>query len=119
MNNKKWMEDITEFALSSNWLNKFSGYCDNPYHFQRHHVYGREAKRKVNLVSANVGHIAILPIPFELHDVSSNNRLNATHFKKRFESVFGTQKELFIDLCQEMEKAGFVLPFDKEVLKYL
>ncbi len=115
-----WMNAITDFANSTGWmLDKFGGYCDNPYHLQRRHIFGKEAKRKINYETTNVGHCAILPIPFELHDVSSNNKLNVTHNKKAFESVFGTQKELLADMAEQMRELGYHVPFDDELIEAL
>lgn len=115
-----WMNAITDFANSTSWvLDKFGGWCYNPYHIQRHHIFGKEAKRKIDFETTNVGHCAILPIPFELHDVSSNNKLNVTHNKKAFENTFGTQNELLADMVKQMRELGYHVPFDDELIDAL
>lgn len=93
---KQWMSDIADWALNN--LHKLYG---NEYSFsqiQLHHVLGRSAKN--NKVA--IGHEFILPVPFDLHDVSSDHPENVTHCKKAFVKRFGTQRELFNVMYKDM-----------------
>ncbi len=72
--------------------------------FQLHHVLGRTAKHN----KVHIGHWFILPVPIELHDVSSNNSLNVTHHKRAFTDKFGSQSELFIKMCGMIEMCGMI-----------
>ena len=115
-----WMSAITDFASSTSWmLDKLGGYCDEPYYLQRHHIFGKEAKRKINFETTSVGHCAILPVPYELHYVHSKHKLNVTNCKKAFENTFGTQKELLADMVKQMRELGYHVPFDDELIEAL
>ena len=115
---QKWCKDVAHFAMNSHWMiNKFGRHTENPCKFHIHHVEGRKAKRKVNFVSTQIGEFYILPVPIDLHDVNrTDNPLNVTHAKKKFEAVIGTQKELWIDMVNCMSNMGYVVPFDSEVM---
>lgn len=115
-----WLNQITEFASNSAWmLEKYGGYCEAPYDFQRHHIEGRKAKRKFNYESTCVGWFYVIPVPFEMHDVSSTHNLSVTHAKNRFEGVVGTQLELFVDMIDSMLDSGYEIPFDLDLLGVL
>jgi len=118
---QKWLNTITDFASSTLWmLDKYGGYCENPYVFDRHHITGRKAKRKINYVSVVVGEWYVIPVPFEMHDVhQTKHKLNVTHCKNAFEAVIGTQKELFTDMVNSMRDLGYTIPFDDEVIEAL
>lgn len=112
-----WLDQITDFARNSRWLvKKFGGYCDNPYDIQRHHVEGRKAKRKINGVAKVIGGYYVFVVPTELHDVHSNNSLNVTHCKRKFEEMFGTQKEIYLDMVDSMIDYGYVPLVPSEVI---
>ncbi len=97
---KQWMKDIASFidevGLGGLYGQEFEGRKD----FQLHHVLGRSAKH--NKVA--IGHWFIIPVPVELHDVSSNNPDNVTHFKNNFTKRFGDQRGLFQILYSCMDK---------------
>ena len=106
---KKWMSDIAEWAQEN--LHKLYGskYYDTCP--QIHHVMGRSAKH--NKVS--IGHWFVIPVPFELHDVSSNHHFNVTHCKNNFTNQFGTQRSLFMKMYNMMYDQGYdlsVVPHD-------
>ena len=101
---KKWMDDITEWARDNIHIlygDKWIG-----SEFQRHHVLGRSAKH--NKVA--IGHEFIIPVPFVLHDVSSNHHENVTHRKKAFIKRFGTQVSIFQVLISTMQMDGYTVP---------
>lgn len=105
---KKWMQTVSE------WYEQI-GFIDlelESYLFQRHHVAGR--KYKHNKVA--IGEWFILPLPFALHDVSSDHEFNVTHFKNRFTEKFGLQSELFKEMIDSMVLHGFDLPFGDVVI---
>ena len=102
---KKWMNDITEWANENIHMLYDGGYAQD-VNFQRHHVLGRSAKNN----KVNIGHWFIIPVPFDLHDVSSNNKYNVTHNKKAFVKRFGNQRDLFLEMVKEMRDDGYELP---------
>lgn len=105
---KKWMGTI------SKWY-EGCGYTQsrlNQYSYQLHHCGGRKLKH--NKVA--IGGWFILPLPFEMHDVSSNNMFNVTHFKNRFTDKFGLQSELFKEMIDSMVEFGYDLPFGQDVI---
>lgn len=103
---KQWMSDITHFIME-NGLGDLYG-CDyvHDINMQRHHVLGRSSKH--NKVA--IGHWFIIPVPFDLHDVSSNNPENVTHCKKAFVKRFGTQRSIFKRMYQSMKEQGYKVP---------
>lgn len=76
---------------------------------QLHHCVGREGKHN----KFHIGRWFVLPLAFELHDVSSDNALNITHRRKEFVNTYGTECYLFSDLCMEM--GVDTLPFGADV----
>ena len=102
---KKWMNDITEWANENIHMLYTGGYAQD-CNFQRHHVLGRSAKK--NKVA--IGHWFIIPVPFDLHDISSNDPLNVTHHKHAFTDRFGNQRDLFLQMVEEMRDDGYELP---------
>lgn len=103
---KKWMEDITDYINENGLGDLYGSDYVHDTRMQRHHVLGRSAKN--NKVA--IGHEFILPVPFELHDVSSNHPENVTHCKKAFVRRFGTQRSLFKRMYQAMNQQGYKVP---------
>ena len=102
---KKWMSDITDWAYENIHMLYTGGYAQD-CNFQRHHVLGRSAKH--NKVA--IGHWFIIPVPFDLHDTSSNDPLNVTHHKHAFTKRFGKQTELFSEMMADMDMCGYEVP---------
>lgn len=69
---------------------------------QCHHVAGRTYKQD----KIHIGHFFILPVPFDLHDVSSNHNLNVTHWRNRFTATFGMQRDLWESMVSRMHSQG-------------
>ena len=103
---KKLMSSISEWASQPKSLAMLYGDEWDMSPIQLHHVLGRSAKH--NKVS--IGHYFILPVPFALHDVSSNHPLNVTHRKKSFIEKFGSQSGLFQAMHSCMEMDGYEVP---------
>ena len=101
---KQWMNDITEWAQDNIQLVYGVNYFNA--NIQRHHVLGRSAKHN----KVEIGHWFILPVPFELHDVSSNHPENVTHRKRNFVKRFGNQRDLFLMMVEDMRDCGYELP---------
>ncbi len=101
---KQWMSDIAEWAENNIQILYGNEWSNKP--IQLHHVLGRSAKH--NKVA--IGHWFILPVPFELHDISSNHELNVTHRKNSFTKEFGKQFQLFEEMCLSMEDYGYNMP---------
>jgi len=102
---KNWMNDITDWAYENIHMLYTGGYAQD-CNFQRHHVLGRSAKH--NKVA--IGHWFIIPVPFDLHDISSNDPLNVTHHKHAFTKRFGKQTELFSEMMADMDMCGYEVP---------
>ncbi len=101
---KQWMKDIVEWAENNIQILYGDEWSNKP--IQLHHVLGRSAKH--NKVA--IGHYFILPVPFELHDVSSNHPDNVTHFKNNFTKRYFRQSYLFIKMLNSMEDYGYETP---------
>jgi len=104
---RKWMDDITEWANENITLLFPREFCSTG--FQRHHVTGRASRQ--NKVA--IGHWFIIPVPWRLHDVNSNDQLNVTHRKKPFTSRFGMQREIFKTMYESMKEQGYTMPSDE------
>jgi hypothetical protein len=106
---KQWMSDIANFinevGLGLFYGEEYRGRID----FQLHHVLGRSAKHN----KVDIGHWFILPVPFELHDVDSNHKLNVTHNKKAFIAIFGKQSFIFAAMFDLMSEHGYSVPSDE------
>ena len=109
---KIWMVNIADFinevGLGLLYGPEYEGRTD----FQLHHVLGRSAKHN----KVPIGHDFIIPVPFELHDVSSNHPLNVTHHKKAFVKEFGQQCVIFqvlhscMSQCNDFNGYSYSLP---------
>ncbi len=106
---KKWMEDIAIWAANGG-LRLLYGDAWEFSPMQLHHVKGRSFKHN----KTAIGHEFILPVPFDLHDVSSNHDLNVTHHKHAFTDEFGKQGKLFNIMATDMDEQGYMTP-DLEV----
>lgn len=114
---KAWLGMVVDYATESGWLtNMYAGYCSNPTQFQIDHVLGAQAKRKINGITTKVGEFAIMPIPMELHDITSNHPLNRTLRPAAFRKVFGHELSVWNQMLIEMENEGYELPFSKELI---
>lgn len=89
---------INDAGLGVLYGDEYEGRTD----FELHHVLGRSAKH--NKVA--IGHWFIIPVPFELHNVSSDHSDNVTHFKHNFTERFGTQRGIFSSLMCRLESIG-------------
>jgi hypothetical protein len=101
---RQFMSDIAEWAICNTGLLYGDEY--DGANVQLHHVLGRSAKH--NKVA--IGHWFILPVPFELHDVSSNHPDNVTHCKKSFVNRFGSQSSIFQVMVSCMVEDGYAIP---------
>jgi hypothetical protein len=114
---KQWLADVVDYATESGWLtNMYAKYCDNPTKFQIDHILGAQAKRKVNGVTTKVGEFAIMAIPMELHDITSNHPLNRTLKPRAYRDRFGHELSVWNKMLAEMENEGYELPFSKDLI---
>ncbi|MGR3303783.1 MAG: hypothetical protein ACUZ8I_14960 [Candidatus Scalindua sp.] len=79
---------------------------------QFHHVAGRTYKQN----KIHIGGYFIIPLPFELHDISSDSLLNVTHYRNSFTKVYGNQRDLWLDMIEWMQREGWKLPFGQDVI---
>ena len=108
MNNEKPTK-----AQEKAWLQRVSEYgcvVTEQSNIQIHHCIGREGKHN----KFHIGRWFVLPLAFELHDVSSNNEYNITHHRKAFIEKYGSESELFMAMCVVMSGA---LPFEHDVFQ--
>lgn len=104
---KSWYKRVARYANEHGAFPNV-GNCS----YQIHHIKGRSfVHRKVAC-----GGWAIIPIETQYHDVHSNNPLNVTHYPKRYESEFGTQRDQFLAMCAVIRSEDGSLPFIDEVL---
>ena len=104
---RKWMRDVAEWSVDNLRILYGEKYVNRQkYTPQLHHTVGRSAKQN----KVPIGHYFILPVPFELHDVSSDHRLNVTHRKRAFTAKFGMQRSLFKEMCLSMKEQGYPIP---------
>jgi hypothetical protein len=101
-----WMQTVIAFAAKHGPVVKGKG---RP---QIHHVVGRSYVHN----KVPIGHWFIIPLPHELHDVSSNNPCNVTHYRKRFTEEYGMQRTLFELMVEIIRAEGYPVPPD-EVLQ--
>ena len=110
---KKWMSDIADWAVCN--LGLLYGDLYDGAIPQLHHVLGRSAKHS----KVAIGHWFVLPVPFELHDVSSNHHFNVTHCKNNFTNQFGSQRDLFQKMVISMIYLGYRIPSPEIVYSIL
>ena len=104
---KKWMCNIAAWAMDNLHVLYGDKHVNTQeYAPQLHHVTGRRSKQN----KVPIGHYFILPVPFSLHDVSSDHRLNVTHRKKSFTAKFGMQRDLFAIMYHSMSEQGYAVP---------
>ena len=98
-------------AVEKEWLSRVAEYgcvVTGQSNIQIHHCVGREGKQD----KYHIGRYFVLPLAFELHDVSSNHEYNITHHRKDFVEEYGAECDLFYDMCMFLGE----LPFDHQVL---
>lgn len=115
---KAWLDQVVDFAMYSDWLSgMYYTSCNHPYQFQIDHILGAQAKRKVNGVTTKVGEFAIMPIPIELHDLTSNHPLNRTLKPKAYRDKFGHETDVWRKMLDAMVLEGYELPFDNDLIE--
>jgi hypothetical protein len=115
---KDWLDVVVEFASNSDFLlNKYGHVTANHFNWEIDHILGAKTKRKINGVSYGVGELAIMPIPFELHNVMSNNPLNRTTNPGVYRQSFGHEKQVWLDMIRAMQYEGYEIPFSEEVIQ--
>lgn len=108
---QRWLESVVEFATDSNWLvDMYGEHVKSPKLFQIDHILGSKAKRKIWGQSQRVGEMAIMPLPIELHDITSNHPLNRTLKPGAFRRAFGHETLVFKSMVNAMEREGFESP---------
>lgn len=105
---REWMNRITRFGQE----NGVFPHLRMANQFDRHHVVGRTYIHN----KIEIGHIFILPIEFQYHDIHSNNPFNVTNFRKRYMIEFDSQRNQFAKMCEIIKEEDGELPFPDEVL---
>jgi len=107
---KRFMESIIELVNMASLGVLYGESYDNDFNFQMHHVKGRSFKHN----KTAIGHWFLLPVPFDLHDVSSNHPHNVTHHKHKFTERFGNQSQIFMDILKMMDwnEIDYTIPDD-------
>jgi hypothetical protein len=115
---KDWLDVVVEFASNSDFLsNKYGHVTANHFNWEVDHILGAKTKRKINGVSYGVGELAIMPIPFELHNVMSNNPLNRTTNPGVYRQSFGHEKQVWLEMIRAMQNEGYKIPFSEDVIQ--
>lgn len=115
---KAWLAQVVDFANSDSWLEfMYNGKCQSPKHFEIDHIIGAQAKRKVRGITTKVGEFAIMPIPYELHNIKSNNPLNRTLNPSAFRKEFGHETLVWIEMLDAMVISGYEIPFDNDLIE--
>jgi len=100
-------------SVEKRWLGRVAEYgcvITRQSNVQVHHCVGREGKQDKRYI----GRIFVLPLAFELHDVSmSSNPFNITHHRKAFISAYGREGLLFFDMCENLS-CEEPLPFEDD-----
>ena len=116
---KEWLETVVEFATESSWLENKYGQCRafESHNFEVDHIIGAKAKRKIIGVSCRVGELAIMPIPFALHNVISKHPYNRTTQPGRYRKKFGHEKQVWLEMIRAMQNEGHEIPFNEETIQ--
>jgi len=115
---KDWLDMVVEFANESNWLNdKYGTIVLMPEQYEIDHILGAKTKRKINGVSWRVGELAIMPIPYQLHNIMSGSSLNRTTNPGAYRSVFGHEKQVWLDMIRTMQVEGYEIPFSENIIQ--
>jgi hypothetical protein len=116
---KAWLEMVVEFANESSWLKNKYGHVTGMYsRFEIDHILGAKTKRKIRGVSERVGELAIMPIPFDMHNVMSKcHFLNRTTNPSRYREAFGHEKLVWLHMIRAMQNEGYEIPFSEEVIQ--
>ena len=115
---KEWLKTVAEYANESDFLSDIYGHINSDYsRFEVDHILGAKTKRKINGVSWRVGELAIMPIPFELHNVMSKHPYNRTTNPGKYRSVFGHEKLVWLAMIRAMQIDGYEIPFSEEVIQ--
>lgn len=86
------------YSMIEKYVQEFGAvaYKHDKWRYQMHHVVGRTYVHNKILI----GPWFVNPVTFDLHDVSSNNPYNVTHYPKRFTDEFGLQSRLWMDMVK-------------------
>lgn len=115
---KAWLDMVVEFANESKWLtNKYGSTVLLAEQYEIDHILGAKTKRKINGVSWRVGELAIMPIPYQLHNIMSGHSLNRTTNPGAYRSVFGHEKQVWLDMIRAMQIEGYDIPFSEEIIQ--
>lgn len=98
---KRWHNQIAKY------VEKYGPVAGLPAHpIQHHHVVGRKTKQRLphprSCESILIGPWFVIPLPFHLHDVSSDHPNNVTHHEKNFVKAFGSQRALWWNMCRDI-----------------
>ena len=112
----KWRGIVADFANTSSWLDNWFGDYTDTSAFELDHILGAQAKRKVNFVSVKVGEFAIIPIPYELHNVMCDHKYNKTLRPAAFREHFESDSFIFDDMISTMKSYGYEIPFSQNII---
>ncbi|MGB2063540.1 MAG: hypothetical protein ACPHUL_00195 [Marinomonas gallaica] len=110
---KRWLESVVDFATESSWLEmKYGLEVLDARSFEIDHILGAQAKRKVMGVTTKVGEYAIMPIPYEIHNIRSAHPLNRTLSPSAYRNQFGHEKNVWLEMVEAMRADGYYeMPF--------
>ena len=115
---KAWLDMVVEFTDMSDWLrDKYAHVEPDYFKFEIDHILGAKTKRKIKGVSKRVGELAIMPIPFFLHNIMSKHPLNRTTKPAQYREAFGHEKQVWLEMIRAMQNEGYEVPFSEEVIQ--
>lgn len=119
MTPKAWLAMITLHVESTNWLEDTYPGFTKWGGIERHHLtgIGRSKVAKINLISVNIGHKAVIAIPKNLHSIKSNNTASIAKNKMEFVRRFGLEITIFESQLKSMEQHGFEHDITPELLE--
>lgn len=102
---KRWLKDIADFVRKNGHVIEYAGLPD----VQLHHTCGRSYIH--NKIA--IGHWFVLPIPFNLHDVSKEDApLHVGSYPKSFTEHYGKERDIFARMVENMRPDYDVPPDD-------
>lgn len=100
--------------LIGRYVERHGPVAGNPdYPIHHHHVVGRSYVHN----KVPIGEYFVIPLPWTLHCVSSDDPNNVTLYPKNFVKTYGKQSGLWWNMVRVMMADDEVMPFGNEVVE--
>lgn len=107
---QNWLNQINRFVMENGSYPRGRAASAK---WQFHHMFGRKARHS----GKEVGRWAVIPIEFDYHDISSNEKNNITNFPKRYAEKFGSDIDQFLVMCQAIEEQQGKIEIPSDILE--